>query len=309
MDGNSKILTLVICTYDRNDIIDYCLDSLSKQSADSGLYNVLVVNNYDNVNVQRELDLIISKYNNVNLYLEKHAGLSVARNSGAKMSQTEWVGYIDDDCLAPGDFVKRALDIISTGKYVCFGGHISSWWLYDRPKWLSKNFGSKPKLSDIPMVLEEDFNWGGNIFIKKEILDHVDGFDEDIGMIKNRIGYSAENRVQMKLRAKKYLIGYDPNLVVKHLVAKHKFNLLWHLQAAFAEGRDGRVVFPDQYTSRAILRDGARLPINLLRSSLNLLTEQDFYYQNWVVSVFKPLCRLFGKLYSLTPKKGSVSAE
>ena len=200
MDHSSKILTIIICTYNRNEILDLCLRSLERQTVDTNQFDVLVVNNYTDLKNTRKLEEILSKYKNVTLIHEPRAGLSIARNTGARYAQTKWVGYIDDDCKAHSDFIKQALEIIKKEKYDCFGGDIKSWWLYEKPRWLKHDHGSKPKLSSEEIVLNEDFNWGGNIFFDREKLLEVGGFNVNIGMREDKIGYSAENRVQIEMQ-------------------------------------------------------------------------------------------------------------
>ncbi len=270
VDTDSKILTIIICTYDRNNIIDHCLESITNQSADINLFDVLIVNNCNRFEVQGELEEMIKKYDNVSLIKEQATGLSKARNSGANAARTEWIGYIDDDCKPPRDFITKALQIIRNHHFGCFGGHIESWWLYDRPRWLDEEYGSKPKLIVDILTIEENYLWGGNIFFKKAILHEVGGFDENAGMKANKIGYSAENKVQMRLREKGHKIGYDSNLIVGHLVAPHKLKLFWHLKAAYAEGRDGRAIFEDQYSTKALFKDLLRIPKSFLEASYAL---------------------------------------
>ena len=296
MNISSKILTIIICTYNRNNILRLCLNSISAQSINPINFNVVIVNNYDCPKVSAEIRTLIIGSPNISLVEEKRAGLSIARNSGAYFSKTKWVAYLDDDCIVPEDFVEKALDIIKWDKYDCFGGHINSWWHYSKPRWMKPTFGTKPKLSDQEVVLKEDYNWGGNIFFKKEMLLAIGGFDEDIGMKKNKIGYSAENRVQIKMKEIGHRIGYILSLSVNHLVAPHKYKLLWHIKAAYAEGRDGKTVFPEQYTSSKLLKDFLRLPLTEALSIYKWATLSNYYWENLFLDVFKPIFLLLGKL-------------
>ena len=246
---------------------------------------------------------MIKKYGNVSLIKEPETGLSKARNTGANAASAEWIGYIDDDCKPPRDFITKASQIIRNHYFDCFGGHIESWWLYNRPRWLEKDYGSKPKLIVDISTIDDNYLWGGNIFFKKAVLQEVDGFDENVGMKANAIGYSAENRVQMKLREKGYKIGYDPKLMVEHLVALHKLKLFWHLKAAYSEGRDGRPIFEDQYSTKDLLKDLLRISKSFLEASYALFIQKNYYWENWVLDVFKPGFRWVGKLSGLSQKR------
>lgn len=268
------------------------------QTVNDSLYDILVVNNHADTAIHEELKRICGTFNNCSIIQETQSGLSRARNTGYHSVHTEWVGYIDDDCLAPNDFVENILDIIEEDQFDCFGGHITSWWWYDRPRWLNPDFGSKPMLTVDMSMIEEDYNWGGNMFFKRDALVAVNGFDESVGMNANKIGYSAENRVQQRLREKGYKIGYDPNLIIQHLVGKHKLHPNWHIKAAYAEGRDAREVFPEQYTALAVLKDLIRLPRIWYNDIASLTSRPDYYWQNAYIDSLKPVFRLLGKLRS-----------
>ena len=295
-----KILTIIICTYNRNEILKLCLESIRAQTVDCDLYKVVVVNNYLDRGASAELNQLVELLPNSKLIEEAQMGLSYARNAGMNAANSEWIGFIDDDCVLPNDFVEKALINIRRERFDCFGGHIDNWWHFGKPQWLDDDYGTKPKISDEILELDSDqFNWGGNIFFNKSVLMKVGGFDESIGMKGLRIGYSAENRVQMKLRQLGYKIGYDPSLVVNHLVAKHKLNVIWHLKAAYAEGRDGRLVFQEQYRLTYMVKEVIRLPLIFLRSIFKWGTKKDYYWQNLILDIGKPKSRLTGKFSSL----------
>ncbi|MEE9371434.1 MAG: glycosyltransferase family 2 protein [Saprospiraceae bacterium] len=296
MNTPSKILTIIICTYKRNDILKHCIRALLDQSAGIEKFNVLIVNNCDDEKVHFEILEMIKSHDHITVIKEPNLGLSIARNTGVKTAKAQWVTYIDDDCKVAIDFVSTTLSIIDGQNYECFGGHITSWWLYDKPRWMKQSFGSKPIISDKEIDLLEEYNWGGNITFKKEALLNVGGFDEKIGMKGKRIGYSAENRVQIKLREKGFRIGYNPNLKVAHLVASHKMKLWWHIRAAYAEGRDAKTVFPEQYTYKAHTKDALRILKTLGKSIFLWISKTDYYWENVIKDVFYAKSKFLGKL-------------
>ncbi len=207
-------LTLLICTYNRVGLLANCLksviDSISKGAL--GQLEVLVVNNHESSLSQ--ITEVINLLNwPINIMQDNIAGLSHARNTGISHVKDSWIGFVDDDALISLSYLTTALDIIRKDKYDCFGGHIKSWWKYPQPRWLSSNFGSKPFLREKrDSLTPEEYNWVSNIFIKKAALNDIVGFPTCIGMEGNKIGYAAENIVHDQLRAKGYLIGYDPKL-------------------------------------------------------------------------------------------------
>ena len=299
---NIEVLEIVICTYNRPLELFDCLSSLSIQEAVTRPWSILVVNNHHERLDQSLLELLDS-FPNARVVHESIAGLSIARNRAIEESNATWLGFLDDDAKVPVNFVQRAISIIDTEDFDCFGGHIRSWWKYGRPRWLEKNFGSKPKLRMDRGIISESYNWGSNIFINKEALVTVGGFPEDIGLKGQLLGYAAENLVQIKLRQNAMIIGYDPNLIVDHVVMPEKLKLAWHFKASYATGRDGRAVFPDQYGWRGMSKTMIRCLSVPIKSIWKWITESNYYWENVVLDTGKAWALSVGKLVAGARKK------
>jgi len=226
-------------------------------------------------------------------------GLSLARNAAIHKSNATWLAFLDDDARVPEDYISKIHSIIEEAKFDCFGGGIRSWWYYGRPKWLDESFGSKPDLSNYRSVISEGFNWGSNIVIKKNALEDVGGFPEYIGMKGEELGYSAENIVQIKLREKGYQIGYDPDLYINHVIAKQKLKLSWHVKAAYATGRDGKTVFPEQYGWKGMLKSAKQCVSRPAKGLLQWMTEAKFSWQRMYLEIMIPWALFVGKVRSL----------
>lgn len=240
----------------------------------------------------------ISAHPLVSIIHEQRPGLSHARNSGITSVNGDWVALVDDDALVPTNYVAQIGRIIAEESWDCFGGHINSWWKYGKPDWLHEEFGAKPKLSRDRMILTEKYNWGSNIIIKKSCLEAVDLFPVQIGMKGKQLGYSAENIVQDRLRRKGYIIGYDPDLYIDHLVLPQKLKFGWHLKSAYATGRDGRTTFSDQYAWQGMLVSVKNCISRPTKALLFWLRHPRSHPKAILLEVAKPYALLFGKLAS-----------
>lgn len=292
------ILDILICTYNRPHLLKKCLVSLSNQHTDRRDWGIIIINNYHQP-INTDIVASIPSSINVEIYEEPVPGLSKARNKGITVSKARWLGFLDDDARVPSTYISKVMNIIETRQFDCFGGHIRSWWPYGRPRWLDKDYGSKPILSANPGIIKEGYNWGSHLFIKKKALDIVGGFPEGTGLKGSKLGYGAENIVQDKLRNKGFIIGYDPDFVIDHAVLPQKLKLLWHLRAAYSTGRDGRTIFKDQYTLRGFIRTGYRCLTVPVKAFYKWLVEKDFFWENMLLSTLQPIALLAGKIRSL----------
>jgi len=296
----NKKISIVICTYNRDFILPECIDSLIAQSADKKNYEIIVVNNNSNDNTQAIIDKYSSTYPNFRNVFEEKQGLSHARNRGAAEAGSEWVFYIDDDAKARPDLVSRALYIIDNYNFDCFGGTYIAWWKYGQPKWLkSINFGTKPlELSSVGVLTKENalchgYLSGGVFCVKKNILEKMGGFSPSLGMSGDSSGYGEEILLQDQLRENGYIVGYDPTLIIEHLVADYKLKLLWHLKARYYHGRDSVTIWADTkskswfYIFLKLLKDCV---FNFFK-----LFKKEYFIQNYIIESLGPTLSNIGR--------------
>jgi len=278
-------LSLIICTYNRIELLSECISSIQQalELIPTGTYEVIVVNNHPDTHQQ--LSSALHDHTEITIVREPTAGLSVARNTGVDNASGLWLGFLDDDAIVPKEFVNRALEIIDQHDFDCFGGGIESWWKYPKPRWMNQNYGSKPPLrDDVGLLNSNEYNWGSNIFLKS-----------DAGMKGKHLGYAAENIVQDNMRAHGYLIGYDPNLSILHLVMEQKLSLFWHIRAAYATARDGFSTFPKDYEVVGMIKTLRRIVAAPIKGIFQLF-QPDYFLENLLLDTFTPWAQLFGKI-------------
>ena len=289
-------LSLIICTYDRVELLKDCISSIlrSISTVESNTCEVIVVSNH--VGSHDQLVNELTPFEEVRIVYESTPGLSMARNTGILKANGLWIGFLDDDAIIPEAFIGRALGVIDNQPFDCFGGGIDSWWKYPKPRWMSDTYGSKPPLRDDVGGLNVDqYNWGSNIFIRSEAINQIGGFPTYIGMKGKHIGYAAENIVQDNLRDHGFQIGYDPQLSIQHLVGQQKLSLSWQIKAAYATARDGYSIFPDDYTFQGISKTIRRIIAAPIKG-LFRLTEPEYFWENWLLDTCSPWAQLFGKV-------------
>ncbi len=294
-------LSIVICTYNRSEILEECLNSITSQSVSYKDYNILVIDNNSSDNTFDLIQSFQSKFKNIEYFLEKKQGLSHARNRGFKEAKADWVLYLDDDAKPSPNYVDRALWIIDTFDFDCFGGMFYAWHVYEKPKWLPTGFGDKPLLrKDIGLIDKRTGLLTGNNFaIKKKLLEEIGGFDPNLGMSGEKIAFGEEDLVQFQLWEKGYKIGFDPDLSVEHAVLPHKLKFRWHLESAYQGGitreqlknprRSILISFYELIKSILGLFI-KRFPIGLYK----LVSRQNYYWQNLVLDSLQSVLFHYG---------------
>jgi len=289
-------LSIIICTYNRSELLRYCLDSLLNQTVSQEKFEVIVVDNNSTDNTFLVAKKYESKFLHFNYTIEKKVGLSYARNTGYVNAHSNWIAYIDDDAKAAENYVKEALNTIKEYNFDVIGGKYLAWYLYGQKKWIGKQFGVFQDILPTIGYAKTGYVPGGNMIIKKKALTKIGGFDINLGMKGNAIGYGEETFFQDKIRELGYKIGYNPNLIVYHLVGKHKLRLSWHLQSAYAYGRDNYKMWKQgssnkTYVFKTILKSVARLTKLLWMSAI----KKNYYWQNAYLDFLKPIYQALGE--------------
>lgn len=233
-------VSIVVCTANREELLKKCLDSLLKQTAKAGSFEVLIVDN----SVKKSAKEIVkdSQKTNKNFkYIhERKTGLSFARNSGWQEARGKFVAYIDDDSIADRNWIQNIISFIAGHPEVLvFGGPFGRYALIPIPRWYPKDFyvlnlGNKVR----PLKAGREWLSGTNMVFKRSILQKYKGFDTALGMSGKKVAYGEETNLQARIiKKEKTNIYYVPSLKMKHLLSTEKLSLRWLLHSRYLLGK------------------------------------------------------------------------
>jgi glucosyl-dolichyl phosphate glucuronosyltransferase len=222
---SNPLISVVVCTYNREKFINNCLQSLKNQSLAQQNFEVLVV---DNNSKDRSAEIIkefiaLNKELPFFYYHEANQGLSFARNRGIKEAKGTWITYIDDDAEADVDFLKNLKLAIETYRdAVGFGGCVRPKYSEaSAPVWMNRflygyvgsiDLGPEEKVFSAKMK----FPIGCNMTYKKDILDKVAGFNNELQ------ARSDDKYIYYEISKISNRVYYIPNAVVQHNIDKER---------------------------------------------------------------------------------------
>jgi GT2 family glycosyltransferase len=209
------------------------------------------------------------------------------------------VAYIDDDARVAEHWGIRALDVIKREMFDAWGGVFLPWYKFGRPHWFRDEYASNAGIDRLQTLTENRFFSGGNCIFRRSILEETGGFPTELGMKGSVRAYGEETQVQLRMRRAGCTLGFDPDLVVYHLVSPAKMQVATLLRDRFAAGRDSWRAFERSPTpvrklataAAAISTTSLHLPRALWR-----LRDPDYYVQNVVVDVAGPAAYALGQL-------------
>ena len=221
------LVSTVICTYNRVDILKICLEHVVLQTCDPSKFEVLIINNNSTDTTEEYVKTFISEYSGnikFSYFLEKKQGLSAARNKGLHQAEGQWINYIDDDALLPPDFIANVIQNINKHPAIGgFGGKIIPKYFGSEPEWMSWftwGLVSKHDLGNQPKQYESIgiYPTGCNMTYKKSALLEVGGFDEVL------LRRCDDKYIAYEIKSKNYQIWYFPDVVLEHYIDEDRIN-------------------------------------------------------------------------------------
>jgi len=161
------LISVIVPTCNRNDLLSKCLDLLSPNGQSIDIEYELIVTD-DGKGSQAKI-LIEEKYNWAKWVKGPQKGPAANRNNGAKNATGEWLIFIDDDVLPDGNLLQHYQTAIQQHPdCLAFEGAIipDDWALM------------KNEMAECPINTEGNCFWSANICIQKQLFTRIGGFDE-----------------------------------------------------------------------------------------------------------------------------------
>lgn len=296
------MLSIIVCTYNRCEILQECLDSVISKYTNQYPIELIVVDNNSTDYTSKIVHSLKEKHTWIKYSFEKKIGLSHARNNGYRLAGYDWVLYLDDDALVHNTFFERVNTLIIEQDFQFIGGLYLPWYKYGKPNWFKDKYASNKKsYKQITVLKKTEFVSGGVMLIKKTLLQTFGGFNSEFGMKGTEIRYGEEDYFQYKLRNSGIEIAYDPSLIIYHLVPKYKMNLRWHLKSSYKMGKTFLQVngYPHNKLTGltslliAIVQCIVHFFINLPK-----LLRREYYKENLILDLLKKPLKWFGVFIS-----------
>jgi len=233
------LLSVVICVYNREDLLYFALSSLAEQTLSQNSYEVLIV---DNNSTDRSTDIAVEfvhNYSNFRLFHEKKQGLSHARNRGVLVAQGRYIAFMDDDAKAPENWCAKIVEsFLKDSRIVAVGGQIHPFFEKNPPAWVTdieiRSWGN-----DRGMLKTKNARLGfsgSNMAFHLETLKKYGGFAPEFGMTGNKMRMAEETELFTRIYENEPFFWYDPDILIYHWVSERNMNSFYQFKRSFASG-------------------------------------------------------------------------
>ncbi len=228
----SPVISAIVCTYNRHELLAGLLRSLQAQTLDSALYEIIVIDNSTDITAQTDFWRDTPGQSNLRLIKEPVPGLSRARNIGMRASQAPILAYIDDDAIAVPEWLEILVETFHRDSAIGIaGGPVEPIWPSSAPPWLHewlRGFLTILDLGSTPRQLQEG-EWlaGTNIAFRKSTLERAGGFNETLGRIKGTLLSNEELAISTVVHDQGFMSYYAPAARVFHRVHADRISQAW----------------------------------------------------------------------------------
>ncbi len=266
------MISIIICTYNRDRFLGSCLESLTSQSCSPSGYEIILVNNRSTDNTH-QLCTDFAAGNpgfQIRYFIEENQGLSFARNRGLREAEGDLLAFVDDDAVLCRDYVKNLRDQFGGSGIVAGGGKILPMWEKSRPKWMSRFL--LPLVSVIDLGPEQvkfagkKYPIGANMFFRREVFGKVGLFDTRLGRSGGNMMGSEEKDIFLKIKAEGHDIFYFPDIWVYHIVPEERTKMDFVRKQALGIGKSERIRTRDSRIklSESIFREALKWGATLI---------------------------------------------
>ena len=242
------MLSVVICTYNREKYIGGLLESIVANTLPKSEYEVLLVDNNCTDGTHEVCMAFAAAHPDVSFryVYEQQQGLSAARNKGIAEAKGDILVYIDDDALIDEGYLHVYSDFFaSTPDAYAAGGPIEPLYETSEPEWMSPyvkalltaymNYGDKVRLYP-----RGRYPGGGNAAYRAEVFKKIGLFNTALGRNGESLMGSEEKDIFDKMRRCGMSVYYLPEAVLHHIIPQKKLEEDYFRRLTLQIGRSER---------------------------------------------------------------------
>ena len=247
-------LTVLICTYNRIDLLKKTLNSLNNAYRPENKHiDILVAANACTDNTHDFLENYQRRQENeglitINWLSEPTPGKSYALNTAIPTVSSSLIAFVDDDHRVDKYFfltIFNAFEKNTEAHIHC--GRILPDWDGDEPAWLHDD--GEYKIYPLPIPRYDQGNTfkqidisgplpgGGNVIIRKEVFSAIGLFSTELGPHGHNLGGGEDSDFMRRAVIQKINICYDPGIIQYHYVDAERLKLYYIIKKSFQRSR------------------------------------------------------------------------
>lgn len=244
------MISLIIPTLNRADMLDETLGSLSNQTISTLKYEIIIINNGSTDHTEEVIKKHKNNYKNLISVIEERKGLHYGRHKGLEISKGDILVFADDDIEPLPEWLESIDLAFRDSSIAMVAGNNLPKFTEDPPDWITKLWNRKdllgrkmiPQLSVIKFKKSSKYVspylvWGCNFPIRKSVLLDAGGFNPD-GMPSDLSHFrgDGETRVSRYVAEQKLKTLYVSEASIFHKVTPERMTYQYFKKRGFNQG-------------------------------------------------------------------------
>jgi glycosyltransferase involved in cell wall biosynthesis len=233
--ASAPLVSLVMCTYNRGDLLRGALESVLAQSA-APPFELLVVDNNSTDDTAAIIADVSARDTRVRPLRETRQGLSHARNCAIEAARGAFLAFTDDDVRAEPDWVAAVVRAFEEhpGASMVGGRVLPSWPAAGPPSWLTRAHWAPLALVDygpstVRVSAERSLCLiGANMAFRREVFATVGLFEPSVQRVRNGIGSLEDHEFLLRCYAAGLFGFFDPRIVIHADVQPDRLTRAYH---------------------------------------------------------------------------------
>jgi glycosyltransferase involved in cell wall biosynthesis len=248
------VLSAVVCTYDRYDLLPDAIESLRQQDASPGAIEIIVVDNSPDQSKATEFGGRYAGVPGLAYLTEATSGLANARNVALTAARGRIVAFIDDDARALPSWAGAliAAHEAFAGRAGIIGGRVVPCWRGEKPAWLGPKLYGYLSLLDLGGArreLPEGASLVGcNLSFDRTALIAAGGFATNLGRIgpQTTLLSNEESEICARIRRAGLIAVYAPDAEVEHIIHAERLTQAWFRRRAAWQAVSDLLATPEE---------------------------------------------------------------
>lgn len=237
-------LEVVVPTYNRAMLLPVCLKSLQAARIPEGLtVGITVVDNNSSDNTRAVVESWKGQFGDRLRYVfEQKQGRSAALNAGVTASESDLIGFIDDDEEIDQTWYEVVYHAFTTMDVDFIGGPYIPNWEQEPPAWLPSDHEGVIGLVDGgPEIIPYDEHYsgilmGGNAVLRRAAIEKVGLYMTSLGRTGARLLAGEDEDMYRRLLASGAKGLYLPQLKIYHLIPVSRLTKKYYRSWSFWRG-------------------------------------------------------------------------
>jgi len=264
--SSANLISIIISTYNRCDLLEQTIDSILKIIDKSPAYELLIIDN----NSTDSTSTVVNKFLPhpvVKYFMEPNQGLSHARNRGMKEAKGDVFVFLDDDIDIEPNYFTICRKLFYDDKVDIVGGKVLPY-NANVPDWLPLKYYYMASIFDMgDAKIQVKKLMGANYAMTQQAAHKIGYYNPELGRKGNQLTGGEEVDYLNRAIALGYKVLYDPQLIVYHKIA-NKLNEAYILSQTYNTGVADSIMEQQHNKIKAALKL-LKCSFNYLRSFLH----------------------------------------